>query len=96
MEELISTYKRLINVELPGKYTSPVKYNHCFNRIVLDWLFDDCWYNHLSRKQTAISQLNKKQLQAAIDRMNEWLQNHETLCTDNARSLAFRKYHSKK
>lgn len=91
MEDLITTYKRLINIELPAKYQSPVHFNHCFNRIILDWLFNDCWYNHLSRKQTAISQLTREQLQSAIARMNEWLQNHELLYADNNRSLNFRK-----
>jgi hypothetical protein len=91
MEDLIATYKRLINTDLPAKYKSPVRFNHCFNRIILDWLFNDCWYNHLNRKQTAISQLSREQLQAAISRMNAWLHNYDLLYLDNSRSLNFRK-----
>jgi len=67
MKELITTYKKLLNIDLPAKYTSPVRFNHCFNRIIPDWIFSNCWYNHLSRKQTAISQLNEEQLQSAIE-----------------------------
>lgn len=97
MDDLTATYKRLINTDLPAKYKSPVRFNHCFARVILDWLFNVCWYNHLSRKQTAISQLSREQLQAAIVRMNEWLQNRDLLYLDNSRSLNFRKKeHTKK
>lgn len=91
MEQLIQNFKQLVNETLPLTYKHPVKYNHCFNRIILDWLFKDCWYNHLSRKQTAISQLNKTQLQLAINRMNEWLTDKNLLIADNNFSLACRK-----
>lgn len=91
MENLIVAYKRLINTDLPAKYTSPVRFNHCFNRIILDWLFNDCWYNHLSREKTAISQLDQEQLRLAITRMNEWLENQDLLIADNNSSLNFRK-----
>ena len=91
MDDLITIFKRLINHDLPAKYTTPVRFNHCFNRVILDWLFNDCWYNHLSKKKTAISQLNAQQLQAAIERMQEWLQNHELLVEDNITSLQYRK-----
>lgn len=89
--ELISESKHLINVELPAKYQFPVKFNHCFNRIILDWLFNDCWYNHLEKNKTAISQLSFKQLNAAITRMNEWLINQDILISDNNKSLQYRR-----
>lgn len=91
MEELIAEYKNLINNILPQNYKFPVRFNHCFNRIILDWLFEDCWYNHLNRNQTAISQLSKKQFISAIMRMNEWLQNQELLISDNDASVSYRK-----
>lgn len=91
MEELIRLYKDLLNVQLPAKYSYPVRYNHCFNRIILDWLFGDCWYNHLDKKQTAVSQLDERQLKTAIARMNEWLLDQQLLIRDNGRSLGFRK-----
>ncbi len=91
MNELKETYKKLINETLPAIYQSPVRFNHCFNRIILDWLFQDYWHNHLEQKKTAISQLTETQLQCAIQRMNEWLFNHELLVQDNIDSLRYRK-----
>lgn len=90
MEDLIAAFKKLINIELPAKYTFPVRFNHCFNRIILDWLFSGCWYEHLDRKKTAISQLNETQLQLAIQRMNAWLKDQKLLIADNNASLSYR------
>ncbi|TDH27034.1 hypothetical protein EXU57_09560 [Segetibacter sp. 3557_3] len=91
MSDLLDTYKKLINVELPQKYQHPVRYNHCFARIILDWLFDDCWYNHLDRKKNAGAQLTDEQLQRAITRMQLWLQTHDVLISDNQQSLVHRR-----
>lgn len=91
MQDLKATYKELLNRLLPEKYTYPVRYNHCFNRIVLDWLFNDCWYHHLDKKKTAISQLNDQQLQSAITRMQQWLSDQQILIEDNERSLRYRR-----
>lgn len=96
LKELIAEYQELINVTLPSIYKSPVRYNHCFNRIILDWLFGDCWYNFLDTKKTAISQLSKDQINSAIVRMKEWLQHHELLILDNNNSLNYRKQFKKK
>lgn len=90
MEELKATYKNLLNQKLPEKYTYPVRYNHCFNRIILDWLFNDCWYHHIDKKKTAISQFTNQQLQAAITRMQHWLLNQQILIEDNETSLKCR------
>ena len=87
----MTEYKQLLNFSLPARYKFPVRFNHCFNRIILDWLFKDCWYNHLSVKQTAISQLSEDQLRLVVTRMNEWLQNHTTLISDNNDSLNYRR-----
>lgn len=46
----------------------PVRYNHCFGRIVLDNLFGCCWYEVLSRKNgPAYKQLNQEKLKRAIE-----------------------------
>ncbi len=91
MKELITEYKELLNISLPAKYIYPVRYNHCFNRIVLDWLFNDCWYNYLDRKKTAISQLDDEQLKTAINRMHQWMADQKLLILDNQNSLLYRK-----
>ncbi|QJD95116.1 hypothetical protein HH214_04095 [Mucilaginibacter robiniae] len=87
----IIRYKQLLNETLPSSFTRPVRYNHCFNRIVLDWLFQDVWYRHLDSSKTAISQLNETQLQKMIERMEQWLQEPDLLFEDNHRSLTWRK-----
>ncbi|RYY06672.1 MAG: hypothetical protein EOP43_05625 [Sphingobacteriaceae bacterium] len=88
---LINQYKHLLNEVLPASFTKPVRHNHCFNRIVLDWLFQDVWYQHLDRSKTAISQLDQIQLQRMIERMEQWLQNPDLLFEDNRKSLTWRK-----
>jgi hypothetical protein len=93
MEDHISLdrYKQLLNEILPASFTKPVRYNHCFNRIILDWLFQGIWYNHFDRSKTAVSQLNKIQLQKMIERMEQWLLDPDLLFEDNRRSLTWRK-----
>jgi hypothetical protein len=88
---LVERYKQLLNEILPASFTQPVRHNHCFNRIVLDWLFGDVWYNHLDRSKTAIRQLDDIQLQKTINRMEQWLQQPEVLFGDNVKSLIYRK-----
>jgi hypothetical protein len=89
-QKLVDHYKRLLNEILPATYTQPVHFNHCFSRIVLDWLFQDCWYRHLNKKKPAFSQLTNNQLKTAIDRMQQWLHNHSILVADNLASLQYR------
>lgn len=88
---LAGRYKQLLNQILPASFTKPVRYNHCFNRIILDWLFQDVWYRHLDQSKTAISQLDKTQLQKMVERMEQWLQHPDLLFEDNQKSLNWRK-----
>lgn len=54
--DLLEEYKHLTNDVLPAearKHTGtatrwPIRLNHCFQRIILDNLFQDVWYPHLS------------------------------------------------
>ena len=89
--DLKAKFKQLINNELPAACNEPIQYNHCFNRVILDWLFKDCWYNHLDKNKTALHQLNEQQLEKAIKRMNKWLLNKDVLIEDNNASLTYRK-----
>lgn len=76
LETLRAQYLDLINNQLPAIAVDrkfPVRFNHCFARIVLDNLFGDVWYNHLDRKTPAYKQLSEYQLKCAID-----------ICTDIA------------
>ncbi|MEM9943196.1 MAG: hypothetical protein AAF939_16655 [Planctomycetota bacterium] len=66
---LQSQYLDLTQVELPALAKSNgwlIKHDHCFMRIILDQLFNDCWYNHLDRRLRAYKQLNNQQLKTAI------------------------------
>ena len=71
IEQLRAKYLRLVNKELPAEAkqrSSPVRVNHCFARIILDNLFNCCWYEKLDRqKDAAYKQLNSEQLHQAID-----------------------------
>ena len=68
--QLRQRYLELVNKELPTlakQRQFPVRFNHCFARIILDNLFDRCWYEALDRKQgAAYTQLSSEQLQKAI------------------------------
>ena len=70
LEELRQRYLQLVNKELPAlakQRQFPVRFNHCFARIILDNLFDRCWYEALDRKKgAAYKQLSLEQIQQAI------------------------------
>lgn len=70
VEQLRSRYLRLVNEELPTQAQTrqfPVRFNHCFARIILDNLFGCCWYKKLDRASgAAYKQLSVNQLQQAI------------------------------
>ena len=81
-------YQTLVNDTLPATYTQPIRFNHCFGRVVLDWLFGDVWYGHVERP--AYRNLTADQLRGCIGRMERWLADHDTLVSDNAASLRLR------
>ncbi len=68
--QLRNQYLELTNHVLPELAVSlnfSVRYNHCFQRIILDNLFGCCWYQVLERKQEpAYKQLTEDQLEQAI------------------------------
>lgn len=70
LTQLRNQYLELTNQVLPRLATTrdfPVRYNHCFQRIILDNLLGRCWYEVLERKQKpAYQQLTEAQLEQAI------------------------------
>ncbi|MAI33909.1 MAG: hypothetical protein L7W43_16210 [Rubripirellula sp.] len=67
--ELQDRYLELMRHSLPAMARRNgwrLKEDHCFMRVILDQLFQDCWYNHLDRRLTAYKQLNNDQLRRAI------------------------------
>ena len=92
-ERLRSKYLDLINDRLPElakRVSMPVRFNHCFARIVLDNLFEDCWYNHLSRKQPAYKQLSVEQLKKAIAIAQSMIDDPDLTQSLNNNSLRWR------
>lgn len=86
-------YLDLINYQLPAKAQQTgmrVRFNHCFARIVLDNLFGDCWYHHLSRQQPAYKQLDEAQLKQAIALAQSMLRSQQTAVLLNQNSLRWR------
>ncbi|MCJ8209816.1 hypothetical protein MUY27_08855 [Mucilaginibacter sp. RS28] len=96
MGEALDRYKTLLNEILPGTFVKPVRYNHCFNRIVLDWLFQDVWYKHLERAKPAVTQVSEAQLSKMVYRMEQWLAQPHLLWEDNRKSLAWRRDYRQK
>ncbi len=84
-------YCNFINRILPERFTHPVRYNHCFARIILDWTFQDCWHGHLKKYKPAIRQLSEAQVQQAVHRMAAWLADPQLLIADNKASLGYRR-----
>ncbi|MEM6611560.1 MAG: hypothetical protein AAF652_04770 [Cyanobacteria bacterium P01_C01_bin.72] len=71
IERLRKRYLELVKQELPRlakQRQFPVRFNHCFARIILDNLFGRCWYEEINRKKgAAYKQLSVEQLQRAIE-----------------------------
>jgi hypothetical protein len=74
LSQLRNQYLELTNQVLPQLASSrkfPVRYNHCFQRIILDNLFGRCWYEVLERnREPAYKQLSEDQLEQAITLAN--------------------------
>jgi hypothetical protein len=74
LTQLRTRYLELTNQILPNLAASrhfPVRYNHCFQRIILDNLFGCCWYEVLERqREPAYQQLTEEQLEQAIELAN--------------------------
>ncbi len=71
LNELRARYLELINDILPSIAAArgfPVNLNHCFGRIVLENLFQGCWYNYLTvGRVAAYKQLDLAGLQQAVN-----------------------------
>ncbi|MEM8501542.1 MAG: hypothetical protein AAF716_00130 [Cyanobacteria bacterium P01_D01_bin.1] len=86
-------YLSLVNDQLPNRAKEglmPVRFNHCFARIILDNLFEGCWYDHLSRKQPAYKQLDESQLEKGIAIAQTMLSDPKAATQFNQNSLRWR------
>ncbi|MEM1152020.1 MAG: hypothetical protein AAGI03_15975 [Pseudomonadota bacterium] len=66
----------------------PVRFDHCFQRIVLDTICGDVWYNHLQRP--AYRHLSDAQAREAVALCEDILSGRADLWALNAQSLAWR------
>ena len=89
LKQLRQQYLYLINKQLPAAIKQPVRFNHCFARIVLDHLHQQRW-DEVIQQRPAYKQLNAAQLQQAIVRMEQWLREPELVFADNEQSLRWR------
>ena len=83
----------LANDEFPAAAKTggyPVRFNHCFLRIVYDNLFGAQWQTVLPKGKAAYKQLNAGQLADAIELGERVIADPETCRVLNDRSLAWR------
>ncbi|MEO0629182.1 MAG: hypothetical protein AAFY46_00460 [Planctomycetota bacterium] len=95
--DLQERYLDLVRLALPHRARSdaehdwPITEDHCFMRIVLDAVFEGCWYDHLDRRLVGYKQLSDEQLVRAIEIAEALLEHGPTLADRlNERSLAWR------
>ena len=69
-DELVAEYDRLAKDALPARAKEqkwPIRFDHCFMRVMLDCAFGRCWYECLDRKRgSAIAQISDADLAAAV------------------------------
>ena len=95
IEQLRTKYLNLVNKELPSLASQrqfPVRFNHCFARIILDNLFGCCWYEAIDRKRgAAYKQLSTEQLKQAIEIAEATIDNPDSYIQQlNQNSLRWR------
>ncbi len=90
--DLEGHWLELIGKRLPALAADrewPVRFDHCFARILLDQLFGDCWYGHVAGRP-AYRKLSDAQLAAVIDLGERVAAGAADLHVLNAQSLAWR------
>ncbi|MEZ3144775.1 hypothetical protein [Halobaculum sp. MBLA0143] len=87
-------YRELTERRLPAAADDdwPVTEDHCFQRIVLDTLFEDAWYDHVDGRP-AVRSLTADQLREAIRIAESLLEDPERVAVLNRRSLRYRGEH---
>lgn len=67
----------------------PVRFDHCFKRIILDQMFQGVWYNFVEKP--AYKHLTEDQKKEFQDKVNLLLEKPEVCFEWNQQSLAWRK-----
>ena len=92
-DDLIERYVKLTKEVMPKMASEkvfqwPVKYDHCFQRIVLDTIFNGSWYDYLERP--AYKHLTKNQALKAIQLCEAIIAGRADLNALNRQSLLWR------
>ena len=92
-DDLIERYVKLTKEVMPQMATDkvfqwPVKYDHCFQRIVLDTICNGSWYDHLERP--AYKHLSKTQALKAVQLCEDIIAGRADLNALNRQSLLWR------
>ncbi|MEM6385463.1 MAG: hypothetical protein AAF718_04415 [Pseudomonadota bacterium] len=92
-DALIDRYIYLTKTVMPAKAKAerrdwPVVNDHCFQRIVLDHVCGDVWYNHIARP--AYRNMTAAQTAKAIDLCEAIIAGRENLSAMNRQSLRWR------
>ena len=96
LETLRGEYMELVGQRLPRAAKEgrdwPIRFDHCFARVILDHLFQGQWYDHIDRRKgAAYRQLRADQLERAIDLGRQILEGpDDVLGHMNAQSLRWR------
>ena len=91
---IVQNYIKLTKQVLPmmasdTKLKWPVKYDHCFQRVVLDNICNGCWYDHL--KPPAYKHLSKNQALKAVKLCEDIISGDADLHALNRQSLLWRR-----
>lgn len=91
VDALRQRHLELTTEVLPAQATAawPVQDDHCFQRIVLDTLFDDVWYEHVD--SPAYRHLSRQQLERAIALARSMVSDPPRVRELDQRSLAHRR-----
>lgn len=91
-EVLVRRFKSLTEVELPARARGerwPLRLDHCFKRVCLDWACGDCWYRHIQRP--AERNIAAEKLESAVRCAEEILEGGSAVLKErNAASLRWR------
>ena len=90
-----ASYDDLVKRVLPAlakEENWPIRFDHCFARVVLDNTFGRCWYDALDRRRgSAISQIAVEDLRRAVELARRMEHEGRPAVEDlDAKSLAYR------
>lgn len=94
LSELRQRYSHLVMTVLPQvprqQQSWPICEDHCFVRVILDDVFDDIWYDHVTGRP-AYEHLSASELREAIETAEQLLEEGQPLVDKlNQQSLKYR------